>query len=202
MTRALILATTAILLSYGPGHAQMSVPGAGPGMGSTSPLGMSSGASIGPTGIPIGATELATPGISPGPVSGTSTTFTGATCPGTAMGNTTTGTSPSSMGTGSTMTTGTSSSTGLFNPGGVGTDATQLGSSSLSSMSSSTCTQTTGTGTTTSPTPSTSTTGTVLGIPAIPLGSTGIGNAGLSPAPCPATGYTSSATSGTVSGSC
>src|SRR5712691_11904762 len=206
MVRLLTATMVAALLGYGSAAAQVGGTGALPGpspLGMTSPLGIGAGSPVSSTGIPMGATELATPGISPGPISGTSTTFTGATCPTTGTASTMTmGTPSSSMGTGSTMASGTTSSTGLFTAGGVGTDATQLGSSSPSSMSSSTCTQTTGTSTTTSPTPSTFTTGTTLGIPAIPLGSTGLGNAGLSPAPCPATGYTSSATNGTVSGSC
>ncbi len=190
MRRVLIVATTALLLSYGPGYAQMALPGAGlpgagPGMGSTSPLGMGPDAPVGATGIPMGATELATPGISPGPVSGASTGSLGTTC--------------SSMGMGSTMPAGTSTSTGLFSAGGVGTDATQLESSNLSSMSSGTCTQTPGTSTAT---PSTATAGSTLGIPTVPLGSTELGNAGLSPAPCPSMGSTSTATDGTLSGSC
>src|ERR1700759_5440580 len=103
MRRVLIVATTALLLSYGPGYAQMALPGAGlpgasPGMGSTSPLGMSPGAPVGATGIPMGATELTTPGISPGPA-GASAGPLGTTC--------------SNMGMGSTMPAGTSTSTGL-----------------------------------------------------------------------------------------
>ena len=192
MMRALILATTAVLLSCAPGYAQLSAPG----IGTTSPLGMIPGASAGspgipigvPIGVPLGATELVTPGVSPGPISGAIPSLPGTTCSSTGMGNAPTGV--------------TSTSTGLFSPGGVGMDATQLGSSSLSLMSSATCTQTTGSGATTSPTASTAVTGGTLGIPAIPLGSTGLGNAGLSPTPCPATGYAASATSGMASGSC
>jgi hypothetical protein len=36
-----------------------------PGIAATSPLGMVPGASVPPTGIPLGATELASPGLSP-----------------------------------------------------------------------------------------------------------------------------------------
>jgi hypothetical protein len=196
MMRALILATTAILLSCAPGDAQMSTPGIGTtsplGISPASPLGMIPGASAGsagiPIGVPLGATELVTPGISPGPISGAIPSLPGTTCSSTGMGNAVTGV--------------TSTSTGLFSPGGVGTDATQFQSSSLNSTSSATCTQTTGIGATASPIPSTAGAGGTLGVPAIPLGSTGLGNAGLSPAPCPATGYTASATSGMASGSC
>jgi len=191
MMRTLILATTAILLSCAPSYAQMNAPGIGTtsplGISPTSPLGMIPGVSAGSTGIPMGATELMTPGISPGPISDTPS-LPSTTC--------------SSTGTCNAVTGGTSTSTGLFSPGGVGTDATQFGSSSLNSMSSGTCTQTTGLGAAASPTASTVVTGGTLGIPAVPLGSTGLGNAGLSPAPCPATGYAASATSGMASGSC
>jgi hypothetical protein len=178
--RLLATVLAATVLGCGSGFAQVSGTGWSP-LGMTSPLGMSPGG-VGPTGIPMGATELATPGLSPGPVSGAISAFTNATCP--------------------TMTPGPSSSTGLFISGGVGTDATPLGPSSPNSMSSGTCTQTIGTSTTTSATTPPLSTGSTPGIPTIPLGSTGLGNAGLSPAPCPSTGYSSSATSGMISGSC
>src|SRR5450432_1558795 len=41
------------------------VTGAPASLGITSPLGIGPGASVGTTGIPLGATERATPGISP-----------------------------------------------------------------------------------------------------------------------------------------
>src|SRR5579862_7972001 len=65
--RELIAATLATLLSCNPVFAQVGgIGSAAPGMGVTSPFGMSPAAgSVGPAGVPLGATELATPGLSP-----------------------------------------------------------------------------------------------------------------------------------------
>ena len=89
-------------------HQLRSCPGsrdghACPGVPTTSPLGLSpSGTAVAPTGIPLGAAPLATPGVS----SGTSNGVASATA-------------CSSPGMGSAMT-GTSSSTALFDASGVG----------------------------------------------------------------------------------
>jgi hypothetical protein len=64
MRRALIAATLAALLGWNPAFAQVGGMGT-PGIAATSPLGMAPGSAVSPTGIPMGATELATPGISP-----------------------------------------------------------------------------------------------------------------------------------------
>ena len=68
--RRLWMAVAIAALGCSPAFAQVggtSVPT--PGIAATSPLGMSgssqTGTSVGPTGIPLGATELASPGISP-----------------------------------------------------------------------------------------------------------------------------------------
>src|SRR5437868_10389220 len=63
-----------------------------PSMGATSPLGITTGSSVPPTGIPFGSTEVASPGVSPAPiVTGTISMPSGsATC-------STLGTSPSGM---------------------------------------------------------------------------------------------------------
>src|ERR1700736_1427621 len=62
-----------------------------PTIGATSPLGLGT---VSPTGIPLGSTELASPGISPAPT----TYSTGATAmPGSSTTCTTVGTAPSGM---------------------------------------------------------------------------------------------------------
>ena len=66
--RLVFVSTIAILVSCSAGFAQttMSTPGA-PAM-VTSPLGMGPTSTAGPTGIPLGATELSNGGMSPAPV--------------------------------------------------------------------------------------------------------------------------------------
>ena len=67
MTRRVIAIATAIFLGSSGAFAQVGGMGtASPnsGMGTTSPLGMSTyGGAIAPTGIPLGAAALATPGV-------------------------------------------------------------------------------------------------------------------------------------------
>src|SRR5260370_15428175 len=104
MVTRFAMATVAVLLGSGSAYAQarMNVSPL-PALGMTSPLGIPN-APIGHTGIPLGATELATPGVSP-------TTFgaaplIGATCAGAspapaALGSPTTA---ASTGMGSPMT--------------------------------------------------------------------------------------------------
>ncbi len=64
-----------------------------PTMGATSPLGLGMGSSVSPTGIPMGATEIASPGVSPMPTSVTGTIA----MPGSGTTCSTAGTSPSGM---------------------------------------------------------------------------------------------------------
>src|SRR5262249_32147617 len=115
MTRRLIAIATAMLVTSSCAYAQVGGMGTPPpnlGMGTTSPLGMSSsGGSVAPTGIPLGAAPLATPGVSLGSSNGVASA-----------------TACSSPRTGSAMT-GTSGSTALFDNSGVGimTGATQPG---------------------------------------------------------------------------
>jgi hypothetical protein len=85
MRRLWMIAAMAIGCS--PAFAQvggMSVPT--PGIAATSPLGMSGalqpGTSVGPTGIPLGATELPSPGISPMLTDPTSVMALGTICSG------------------------------------------------------------------------------------------------------------------------
>ncbi len=53
-----------------------------PGMGATSPLGSESGPAVPSAGIPMGSTEIATPGISPAPLPGVGFGTANANCPG------------------------------------------------------------------------------------------------------------------------
>jgi hypothetical protein len=175
MRRELIAASLATLFGCNPVFAQVAGIGSPmPGMGVTSPFGMSSAVgSVGPTGVPLGATELATPGLSPAP--------------------------PSTLGSGFTVCSTvvvapTNAATEPYDGGGLGTatgmSPTAMGTTSAASAS--TCNQVTssstpGTLSSSSTLPSTSA---LLGIGTIPMGSTELGNAGVSPTPCPLSGPT------------
>ena len=182
MTRRLIVTATAMFVSLSCAHAQVGGMGtAAPssGMGTTSPLGMSpSGGAVAPTGIPLGAAPLATPGVT----SGTSNGVASATA-------------CSSPGMGAMTSSGMGGSTALFDNSGVGimTGATQPGSAAPIATACG------GASAGASGTPSQSSTSapptSQLGVPAIPMGSTELSNPGLSPAPCPATGNTALSTS-------
>jgi hypothetical protein len=182
MTGRLIAIATAMFITSSCAYAQvggMGTPAPNAGMGATSPLGMStSGTAVAPTGIPLGAAPLATPGVSSG--------FSNGVASATAC---------SSPGMGSAMT-GTSGSTALFDNSGVGimTGATQPGSAAPIAT---TCGGASARGSATSSQSSTSTSS-QLGVPTIPMGSTELSNPGLSPAPCAATGNTAA----TPSSSC
>ena len=85
MTRFAV-ATAAVLLGCGSAYAQVGMNiSPGPPLGMTSPLGVGPGSPVARTSIPMGATELATPGVSP-TISGTSpmtpATSTVTTCGG------------------------------------------------------------------------------------------------------------------------
>ena len=181
MTGRLITIATAILLGSSCAHAQvrgMGTPTPTAGLGTTSPLGMStSGTAVAPTGIPLGAAPFATPGVSPGATNGV-TYSTACSSPGT---------------TGATA--GTSSSRAPFDNSGVGimTGATLPGSATPIAT---TCGPASATGSINSLQSSTATPA-QLGVPTIPLSSTELSNPGLSPAPCPATANPSSMSSGT-----
>ena len=189
MTRRLIAIATAMFVTSSCAYAQVNALGgatansgiggvASPnfGIGTTSPLGMSTSGTAGaPTGVPLGATPLATPGVSSGSSNGVALS-----------------TACSSPGMGNAMT-GTSSSTALFDNSGVGimTGATLPGSAGPVTT---TCGLAPATGGATSLQSSASTPATSK--PGIPMGSTELSNPGLSPAPCPATGNISSTSSG------
>ena len=129
-----------------------------------------------PTGIPLGAAPLTTPGVSSG-------SSVGACSPT------------------STVTANAMNSTALFSGNGIDVfGATTTGTVPMSSntgLSSNMCGQAPAAGSTTSSqSNATSSNGTSqLGVPTIPMGSTELSNPGLSPAPCPATGNAALSTS-------
>src|SRR5215469_14611895 len=65
-----------------------------PSIGATSPLGLGMGSTVSSTGIPLGATELASPGISPAPTGSVTGTIS---MPSSGTICSTAGTSPSGM---------------------------------------------------------------------------------------------------------
>ena len=163
MTRFAV-ATAAVLLGGGSAYAQAPMSTSPlPPLGMTSPLGIPN-APVGQTGIPLGATELATPGVSP-TTSGASPML-GATCvssapPLAAMGSSMTGTPPN-MGS---PVTGASGSA-LFDGGGMAASAS--GACAASATAS-------------PPMASSMGPGSSIGMVGIPLGSTELGGGGLSP---------------------
>ena len=179
MRRELIAAILATLLGGNSAFAQVGGVGSPmPGMGLTSPFGMSSAAgAVGPIGVPLGATELATPGVSPAP--------------------------PSTLGSGFTVCSAvvgapSTGATGLYDGGGIGTTTgmppTTMGTamSTTNTASASTCNQATS-----SSNPSALSSGStppsssaLLGIGIIPMGSTELNGAGVSPTPCALSGPT------------
>ena len=175
MRRELIAASLATLLGCNPVFAQVAGIGSPmPGMGVTSPFGMNSAAgSVGPTGVPLGATELATPGLSPAP--------------------------PSTLGSGFTVCSAvvgapSTTATGIYDGGGLGT-ATSMSPTAMgttSAASASTCNQASGSSNpgTLSPGSTPPSSSALLGIGTIPMGSTELNGAGVSPTPCPLSGPT------------
>jgi hypothetical protein len=168
----IIAATLATLFGSNPAFAQVGGGSPSPGMGLTSPFGMSSAAgTVGPAGLPLGATELATPGLSPAP--------------------------PGTLGSGFTICsavvgTGSGSANGLFDGGGVSSSMSPTATGETNSASASACNQASGAGSAGTLQSTNSSPGATapLGIGTIPLGSTELSNAGVSPTPCPLTGPT------------
>jgi hypothetical protein len=152
-----LLITTIALAIAPPALAQVSLT---PTIGATSPLGMTPGSSVAPTGIPMGATQLASPGLSPLPcstagapstaTSGSTTTFdggglgmgTGTSMPGsTAMSapcGGTAGSSASSIAATSPMTPGGAARAGIplgsFEIGSAGVSPPPLATSVTTSL--------------------------------------------------------------------
>ena len=84
MRRVLIAAMLAALFGSSPAFAQVGGMGSPtPGIAGTSPLGVTPGSRVSPAGIPMGSTELASPGISPPPTGTLGMTGTGTTCSAT-----------------------------------------------------------------------------------------------------------------------
>src|SRR5919197_3358666 len=185
MTR-FAMATAAVLLGGGSAYAQarMNVSPL-PALGRTSPLGIPN-APVGQTGIPLGATELATPGVSP--------TTSGAS---PMIGTTCAGASPASAGMGSSAM---AASTGMGSPmtgGSAGTDSSTTGASagtggSIPGLSGTTLFDGGGMAGTTSgactasataspPIASSMGPGSSVGMVGIPLGATELDGGGLSP---------------------
>src|SRR6267142_279603 len=162
-----------------------------PAMAATSPLRIGTGSAVPQAGIPLGSTEIASPGVSPAPtVTGTiAMPSSGTTC-------STLGTSPSSM-CGSTAsfdgggmaagsaapataaTSGMSTSSGMSATSGMSTTSGMLETSGMSGMCGSGSSSIASSSTPTSTSPTTPGGGARTGIP---LGSIEIGNLGVSSA--------------------
>jgi hypothetical protein len=162
--RSVRIAAAMMLLGCSPAFTQVGMTTSPtPGLEATSPLGMSSGAPVAQTGIPLGATELASPGISAavtGPVGmtgGTGMAGYGTSCPATA--SVSSGISNTSTYDGGGM----GMAVGMSLPGSAAVCGTGV-SSNPSSMAA---------------TPSLSPSG--VSRSGIPLGSVEIGSAGVSP---------------------
>src|ERR1700730_18672233 len=222
----LVAATVWSLCNVGAAIAQVGMGAVTPPLGVTSPLGIGAAAPVGATGLPLGATELATPGVSPmtsaSSASSAMTMTTPSACSSTmgamqtaasGVGNPTNGTAGSLPGESSATgaISGTSAPTPLFDGAGIagpasGTCATATTASSSPTASAS------------SPAIGSRTT---LGRVGIPLGSTELGTGGLSPlpdptlqsqstvvptapstVPCPTTGMSTMAGSSMFSGGC
>jgi hypothetical protein len=149
-----------------------------PTIGATSPLGMETDSAVSPTGIPLGSTEIASPGVSPASTGLTGTISmpnSGSTC-------STVGAAPSGM----------YGSTATYDGGGM-TLGTPAAGANLSTMAMSGMLETSGlsgmcgsgsSSIASSSAPTSTTPTTPGGVPrtGIPLGSTEIGNLGVSSA--------------------
>ena len=120
-----LMATAALLVALfdcNPVFAQAGTIGSPtPGINATTPLGVAPGASTSPIGIPLGSTELASPGLSPlptGPTGLTGTTgTTGSGAPCSALGIPSSGVSSSGMSSSSTLFDGGGMAVGPSLPG-------------------------------------------------------------------------------------
>jgi hypothetical protein len=181
MKRLWIATVVATLLSCGsafsPAFSQVGGMGSPtPGIAATSPLGMTPGASVQPTGIPLGATELASPGLSPITDGTAGMTGYGTTC--SAVGSSSSGTSSSSTYDGGGMGLGAGMGTSVPGSGVI------CGASSSSNVSSTAAMSSTAPGN--------------LARTGIPLGSVEIGSAGVSPLVVVPTPSASPSTFGTL----
>src|ERR1700675_212095 len=140
---ALLPLLTAWCLLCGPAFAQVEDPldplTAVPSLGVTSPLGMGSNGSVGTTGIPLGATEVTSLGVSPAPTGG----VTGTIAMPTSGAITSSGTTCSTVGTSSS---GMYGSTATYDGGG-----TASGSAAPATAANSGTTANSGTSTSSAP---------------------------------------------------
>lgn len=208
MKGILIVAIVWSLLDLGTAFAQVGIAPVVPPLGLTSPLGIGPAAAVGTTGIPMGATELATPGVSPTAASAATAGMMTSTsaCASGAAGSST---APTGAMNGESSATGaisgTSAPTALFD--GAGISGTASGTCAAGTAVSS------ATGSASSPTMGARSSVGRLGVP---LGSTELATGGLSPlpditvqnqpaivssgtVPCPTTDMSAT---GTSSGSC
>ncbi|KRR15308.1 hypothetical protein CQ12_16100 [Bradyrhizobium jicamae] len=174
-----LMITAATALLCGEAFAQQAAVMPTPSLASTSPLGMVPSAPVGGTGIPFGATEIASPGVSPMPIAATGTIGSTAcstigTAPSTMFGSAATfdggGVAVGTVTPQSTMSTMPSSS-------GIPPTSALIDTSGTSAMCGAGSSNLAASSTPTSPT-------TPGGIPrtGIPMGSTEIANLGVSSA--------------------
>src|SRR5580704_18189798 len=131
MIRTLIAAIATVLLGCGAAFSQIGMGSPTPGIAATSPLGMAAGSPVPPAGIPMGATELASPGLSPAAAATIGMTGNGTTC--LTMGSPSSGISGSSTtfdGGGTGTGAGTSLAGGAAMSGACGTSSSSSASSS------------------------------------------------------------------------
>ena len=178
------MATAAVLLGCGSAYAQARLNVSPlPALGMTSPLGIPN-APVGHTGIPLGATELATPGVSP--TTSGAAPLIGAPCAGASSAPAAMGSPTTAAGLGSPMTGASAgmggSTTGAS--GGMGSSVPGLSSTALfdgGGMSATAPTTCAASATASPPLASSMGPGSTVGPAGIPLGSTEVGGGGLSP---------------------
>jgi hypothetical protein len=136
MIRTLIAAIATVLLGCGAALSQVGTGAPVPSpLGITSPLGMTPGSPVPPAGIPMGATELASPGLSPAPAATIGMIGNSTTCP--VIGSPSSGISGSStiydgggmgLGTGTSLpgSAATSETCGTSSSGGASLSAATL----------------------------------------------------------------------------
>ncbi|WP_082656291.1 hypothetical protein [Bradyrhizobium valentinum] len=179
-----LMITAASALLCGQAFAQQAAVMPTPSLSATSPLGMIPSAPVGGTGIPLGATEIASPGVSPAPISstmGSAVCSTIGTAPSTMFGSATTfdggGVDVGSVTPQSTMSMMPGTSTSSMSSSGVPPTSALIDTSGTQSMCGAGSGNLAASSTPTSPT-------TPGGVPrtGIPMGSTEIGNLGISSA--------------------
>jgi hypothetical protein len=181
-----LMITTASALLCGQAFAQQAAVIPTPSLSATSPLGMVPSVPVGGTGIPFGATEIASPGVSPAPlpstgIIGSTVCSTIGTAPSTMFGSATTfdggGVDVGTVTPLSTMSTMPGMSTSTMPSSGIPPTSALIDTSGTQSMCGA------GSGNlAASPTPTSPTTPGGVPRTGIPMGSTEIGNLGVSSA--------------------